>query len=384
MDDLVVDDELAARVIDDEDTDAATTIVERIGDLLEKTALVEDGQTLLDIAGLGHGDDTAILTNVEDTVLLEDRAEHVLNHDRRGRVGDEARLLMELLGEEINTKVAVLAGLGRGGDADDLARAALKDQEIANADVVAGDGDGVGGRHGAGARGLGDVRSTSGSRFGDEGFGGRRRRSGSGHTRLGGSGVSLLDDYLFLVGGVLVLVVVRVVAVAVDRVKNAIGGFVKTVTEAVVVAFVVVISHITFVLGRVGSRPRGRRLYSNRLGVAAVDNLFGAGTVARLLFRSLGVAGLGEVSTKARLVDDRTGTLTELTLSRVKLRLGEVVGRSADGAEVAVVGALLEVLDAVGAILDVDLSFVVALEGFLIAVGWNEDVSDDQWQRRVR
>jgi len=38
----------------------------------------------------------------------------------------------------------VLAGLGRGSDADDLARASLQDEEIANADVVAWDGDGVG------------------------------------------------------------------------------------------------------------------------------------------------------------------------------------------------------------------------------------------------
>lgn len=51
---------------------------------------------------------------------------------------------MELLGEEVNTEVTVLAGLGRGGNTDDLARTTLKDQEIANADVMARDGDGVG------------------------------------------------------------------------------------------------------------------------------------------------------------------------------------------------------------------------------------------------
>tara|TARA_R110002003_G_scaffold251_8_gene17810 strand:+ start:2846 stop:3040 length:195 start_codon:yes stop_codon:yes gene_type:complete len=54
---------------------------------------------------------------------------------------------MKLLGEQVNTEVAVLASLGGGGDADDLARAALEDQEIANADVVAGDGNGVGRSH---------------------------------------------------------------------------------------------------------------------------------------------------------------------------------------------------------------------------------------------
>ncbi len=38
----------------------------------------------------------------------------------------------------------MLASCSRCGDADDLARTTLKDQEIANADVVAGDGDSVG------------------------------------------------------------------------------------------------------------------------------------------------------------------------------------------------------------------------------------------------
>lgn len=162
--------------------------------------------------------------------------------------------------------------------------------------------------------------------------------------------------------------VVRVVRVAVDRVEDAIGSLVETVTEAVVVAVVVVISHITLVLGRVSGRPRGRGLYSNRLGVASVDNLLlGAGTVTRLLLGSLGVAELGEVATVARLVDDGTGALAELALSRVKLRLSEVVRSAEDRAAVAVVGALFEVPDVVGAVLDVDLGLVVALEGLLVA-----------------
>jgi hypothetical protein len=49
-----------------------------------------------------------------------------------------------LLGEEVNTQVSVLTSCSRGGDADDLARTTLKDQEIADADVVAGDGNSVG------------------------------------------------------------------------------------------------------------------------------------------------------------------------------------------------------------------------------------------------
>jgi len=131
-------------VIDDKNADAATTIVERLCQAGEKTALVKDRKTLLNIASIGHGNDGTVLTDVKNTVLLEDRAEHVLDNDGWLRVGDEARLLVELFGEEVNTEITVLSGLGRGGNPDDLARATLKNQEIANADVVARNGDSVG------------------------------------------------------------------------------------------------------------------------------------------------------------------------------------------------------------------------------------------------
>ena len=150
MDDLVVNSHLKTLVSDNKDTDASTTVVEGLGETGEKAALVKDGKALLDITRLGHGDNTAVLTDVKNAVLLEDRAEHVLDNNGRGRVGDKGGLLMKLLGEEVNTKVTVLASLGGGGDADDLARTTLEDQKIANADVVARDGDGVGRRHGAG------------------------------------------------------------------------------------------------------------------------------------------------------------------------------------------------------------------------------------------
>lgn len=170
MDDLVVNSKLTTLIVDDEDADAATAIIEGIGQTMEETTLIDDGETLLDIASLGHGDNPAILTDVKDTVLLEHRAEHVLDDDRWRRVGDEARLLMELLGEQVNTKVTVLTSLRRSGDADDLARATLKDQEIANADVVAGDGDSVG-RHGAGFDGLNRCRGgNTGNRRSDVGL----------------------------------------------------------------------------------------------------------------------------------------------------------------------------------------------------------------------
>jgi hypothetical protein len=75
---------------------------------------------------------------------------------------------MQLLGEEVDTQVSVLACGRRGGNADDLARTTLKDQEIANTDVVAWDGDGVGsiGRLGEGtgrSSGLGPSTTTYGN-----------------------------------------------------------------------------------------------------------------------------------------------------------------------------------------------------------------------------
>jgi hypothetical protein len=143
VDDAHVNGHLAVVVGDDENTDAAAARLEGLLEAAPEAALVNDGQVLLDIASLGHGDDGAVM-HVEDTVLLEDRADHGLNHDAGGRVGDERRLLMELLGEEVDTKVAVLASGSRGRDADDLARAALEDEDVAEADMVAGDGHSVG------------------------------------------------------------------------------------------------------------------------------------------------------------------------------------------------------------------------------------------------
>ncbi|KAI6775368.1 hypothetical protein HG530_002126 [Fusarium avenaceum] len=142
VNDLHVNGELTATVVEDEDTDGATARLESAVEARVEVGLVNDRETLLDVASLGHGNDLTLL-HVEDAVLLEDRAEHGLDNNAGGRVGDERGLLMELLGEEIDTKVAVLASGRGGGDADNLAGAALEHQEITEADVVARDADGV-------------------------------------------------------------------------------------------------------------------------------------------------------------------------------------------------------------------------------------------------
>lgn len=139
MDDLHLDSQLMAAIVEDEDTDAAAAGLESLLQTRPQVGLVNDLEALLDVAGLGHGGDVAV-SHVQDAVLLEDGAEHGLDDNAGGRVGDEGGLLVQLLGEEVNTKVAVLAS-GRGGrDADDLAWPALEHQEVTQADVVAGDG----------------------------------------------------------------------------------------------------------------------------------------------------------------------------------------------------------------------------------------------------
>lgn len=60
---------------------------------------------------------------------------------------------MQLAGEEVDAEVAVLSRGGRGGDANNLARTALEDDDIAEANVVAGNGDSVGSRLGLGGLG---------------------------------------------------------------------------------------------------------------------------------------------------------------------------------------------------------------------------------------
>ena len=158
---------------------------------------------------------------------------------------------MQLLGEEVNTEVTVLASLRGGGDADHLARAALEDQEIANADVMAGDGDSVGshcGSWGGRTGGLSVIGLDGAVAFRDD-----RTRSLNGRGSGGWSGGDrdlrgAVGDLLLFNHNLLRTVVVMMVVVAVvEGVENTIGCSVKTATEAVVLPVVVVISHIKLI-----------------------------------------------------------------------------------------------------------------------------------------
>ena len=244
VDDLVVDDELAATVVDDEGTDGTTAVSEGIADALEEVALGDDGETLLDIAGLGHGDETVVITEVQDAVGLEDGAEHGLdNHGGRG-IGDEAGLLLQLAGEEVDTEVTVLAGLGGDRDADHLARAALKDQDVADADEVAGDGDGL--ASGAAVAGLDDADVLTGS------------------SDLTGVGLLMLG-----VG---------------EGVQDTVGSALNAAAEGVVLAFVVVVTHFASGGGVTGSGLRD--VYLGRGGVTSTGLNFTKVDVVFLVSRS--------------------------------------------------------------------------------------------------
>lgn len=57
VDDLHVNNQFAALVVDDQGADGTTTIGEGFGDPGPEVGLIDDGDALLDITRLGHGDD---------------------------------------------------------------------------------------------------------------------------------------------------------------------------------------------------------------------------------------------------------------------------------------------------------------------------------------
>lgn len=302
MNDLVVDDELTATIVDDESTDGTTAISEGIADALEEVTLGDDGETLLDITGLGHGDEAVVITEVQDAVGLEDGAEHGLdNHGGRG-VGNEAGLLLQLAGEEVDTEVTVLAGLGGDRDADDLARAALKDQDVADADEVAGDGDGL--ASGAAVAGLDDA--------------------------------DILTWSSDLTG-------VRLLMVGVgEGVHDTVGSALNAAAEGVVLAFVVVVTHFASGGGVTGSGLRDVYLgpggvTSTGLNFTEVDVVFLVRVGLRLVGPVVRDVGLGLVTvggvyglTITTVVRDvevvgGRGTLTVVSLSEVELVLDDFI-----------------------------------------------------------
>lgn len=182
--------------------------------------------------------------------------------------------------------------------------------------------------------------------------------AGWGSGRVGSSVLFLDNHVLFTVvvlgsdGGVLVRVVV--VAVRVDGVgyalSNLVGSLGDTVTERVVVAVVVVISHITLVLLGGLNRGTSSAFYSNLGRVAGVDtlglSLVGIGVLGSdslpCVAGGLLLVGVGAEVGVTLLSDDGTGALAELTLRDVDLGGRVVGGRAVDCVEVTIVGPVLD------------------------------------------
>lgn len=173
------------------------------------------------------------------------------------------------------------------------------------------------------------------------------RNSGLDGTGRGNGGSSrvvlLLDDYLFALvvvlgtsKGVLVRVVV---AVRVDGVLNAVGylvcGVGDSLTKRMVLALVVVISHITLELLGGGSGGTSRFFYSDLRLVACVNTVNLSVVGVRVALGGVGLLGIASTG------DDGTGTFTELTLGDVELRLSVGGGRAVNSVEVSVVGWVL-------------------------------------------
>jgi hypothetical protein len=149
---LEVNDELLVAVADDEDADGTGAGGEGFVDLLGKATLFNNLDAGRESTAISHGDKRAV-TASDDLVLLEAGGQHAVQDNRGRRVGDDAVLLNQLVGEQVNTEVTVLAGGGRGSDADDLAWALLEDDQVTNADVVARNGEvGADSRDGLGSR----------------------------------------------------------------------------------------------------------------------------------------------------------------------------------------------------------------------------------------
>ena len=78
---LVVNSQFLSVIRDDQDANGSRTMTESLLQLAPEMALVNNLETLLDLTSLGHGNELAIVTNVDKTILLKDRAEQgVENH----------------------------------------------------------------------------------------------------------------------------------------------------------------------------------------------------------------------------------------------------------------------------------------------------------------
>jgi hypothetical protein len=203
----------------------------------------------------------------------------------------------------------------------------------------------------------------------------------AGNDGRGGGSVLFLDDYLFAVVvvlgagvGVLVRVVVTVrVDGVLDAVGDLVGGFGDSLTKRVVLAFVVVISHITLLLlGGVDSGT-SRFFYTGLGWVAAVNN------VVCLTPVRVGL-GLGSEGLLGVTCNDGTSAFAELTFGDVELRGCVVGGRAVDCIEVAIVGSVLNLDVGVGGGRRLRMGLITG-GGKKVSLGWARKSLEEVWEK---
>jgi hypothetical protein len=210
---------------------------------------------------------------------------------------------MQLAGEEVDTEVTMLASLGGDGDTDNLARAALQDEQVTNADKVDRDGDAL----------------------------------PVGGATTGLDNADLLTDTLAVTRGTLSHDLFLVVMV--ERVEDAVGSTLNTAAEGVVVTFVVVVTHLGlgggFTDSLLGYRNVDRGVRSTTLagevvGVGAVSfgrrliaTVVDVDVVGRMNTTTVVAFGDVELSLKSFVL---SGALFFVTTNRFLVAIGEVSG----------------------------------------------------------
>jgi len=136
MDNFVVNSKFLARIRNDKNADRSRSTAECLLETRPEMTLIDHFESLLNFASLSHGNELSIFPDINQAILLEDGAKKRMENDRRGWVRNNARLFVQLLGKQVDTEVTMLSGLGWSGNTNDLTWPVLKDNEIANTDVV--------------------------------------------------------------------------------------------------------------------------------------------------------------------------------------------------------------------------------------------------------
>lgn len=124
---------------------------------------------------------------------------------------------MELLGEEVNPKISVLASLSGSGNANDLTGTTLKDQKITNADVMTGDSNRI--------RPSSTLYITNTLAY---------------TITNSGWATFIINDYFLTLS--MMMMMMRMMGV--EWVENAVRCFFHTMAEGVVLTLVVVVAHL--------------------------------------------------------------------------------------------------------------------------------------------